>query len=136
MIVVDASVWVSYLVRTDAHHVAARQWLSRAIGEGEAIVAPVLLLAEVGGAIARQSGRPDLGRAVVDRLLSIPNLRLVAIDHELGMRAARLAAERRLRGAAACYVAIAAALESPLVTLDREQIDRAAAVVRGVVPEE
>jgi predicted nucleic acid-binding protein len=133
MIVVDASVWVSYLIPADVNHSISRRWLSRLIAE-QPLAAPVLILAEVGGAISRRTGRPDLGEKVIGRLLSLPGLRLVSINHELGIRTARLAAELRLRGADAAYVAVAAALNIPLVSWDAEQLDRAAAVVRGYAP--
>ena len=43
--------------------------------------------------------------------------------------------ERRLRGADAYYVALAAELSLPLVSWDREQIDRAAPLVSAYSPE-
>jgi predicted nucleic acid-binding protein len=135
MIAVDASIWVSYLVQTDTYHAVSQRWLSKILSEGQPIVAPVLLLAEVGGAIARQSGRPELGQRTIDRLLGIPNLRLIGIDHALGIQAARLAAERRLRGADAIYVAAAAALNVPLISWDREQLGRAEGIANGRTPE-
>jgi predicted nucleic acid-binding protein len=134
MIVVDASVWVSYLIPTDVNHSTSHHWLSRMIGE-QPMAAPVLLLAEVGGAISRRTGRTALGNKAISRLLSLPILRLVGIDHELGFQIARLAAELRLRGADAAYVAVAAALNIPLVSWDSEQLDRAATVIRGYKPE-
>jgi predicted nucleic acid-binding protein len=134
VIVVDASVWLSYLIQVDANHAASYRWLSEVLLEGQAIVAPVLLLAEVGGAIARQTGNPALGQKTIDRLLSIPNLRLVSVDHSLGIQAARVAAAQRLRGADASYVAVAVALGVPLVSWDREQVERAG-IVTATMPD-
>lgn len=134
MIVVDASVWLSFLVESDVNHAASRRWLSELLATGEAIAAPILLPAEVGGAIARQTGRPDLGLKTIDRLLGIPNLRLVSLDHGLGIQAARLAATQRLRGADAVYVAVAVALGVPLVSWDKEQLARAQDVVVAAAP--
>lgn len=135
MIVVDASVWLSYLIQTDANHTISHRWLSEVLAEGQAIAAPVLLLAEVGGAIARQTGKPELGQRTIDRLLGIPNLRLVSIDHALGIETARMAADQRLRGADASYVAVASTLGLPLVSWDREQLARGAGKVEGRLPE-
>jgi predicted nucleic acid-binding protein len=134
VIVVDASVWLSYLVESGAHHAISRRWLSQILAEGESIVAPVLLLAESGGAIAQQTGDPELCQKTIDRLLAIPNLRLVSLDHSLGIQAARVAAAQRLRGADASYVAVAAALEVPLVSWDKEQLERAG-IVTAIRPE-
>lgn len=136
MIVVDASVWVSYLLPPDANHAASRRWLAARLTEGEALVAPVLLLAEVAGAIARQTNRPQLGQKTIDRLLSVPNLRLVSLDHVSGIRAARTAAERQLRGADAIYLDTAAALHAPLVSWDRQQLERAGQIVLAYAPDQ
>ena len=132
MIVVDASVWLSYLIESDVNHPISRRWLSGVLSEGEAIAAPVLLLAEIGGAIARQTGNPTLSRKTIDRLLAIPTLRLVSLDHGVGIQAARIAAAQRLRGADASYVAIAAALDVPLVSWDKEQVARAGTVAASM----
>lgn len=134
MIVVDASVWVSYLLPSETNHEVSRRWLSTRLTGGQIIVAPVLLLAEVGGAIARQT-RPQLGQRAIDRLLQIPSLRLVSIDHASGIRAAQTAVARRLRGADALYVETAATLNIPLVSWDRQQLDRAAGLIQVYVPE-
>lgn len=134
MIVIDASVWLSYLVESDVNHTTSRRWLSGVLTKGEAIAAPVLLLAEIAGAIARQTGNLALAQKTIDRLLRISNLRLVSLDHGLGIQAARVAAAQRLCGADASYVAVAAALGVPLVSWDKEQLARAQ-VVTTTIPD-
>ena len=47
------------------------------------------------------------------------------MDHSLLLEAAQLAAELGLRGADSTYVAVAARLDLPLVTLDVDQRERA-----------
>jgi predicted nucleic acid-binding protein len=122
VIVVDASVWVSRLVPQDVHHAASRQWLEERAAAGRDLVAPVLLLLEVAGAIARRTGEPALGRRAARDLLRVPGLRVVPLDRRLGLAATRLAADLRLRGADAAYVATAARLGVPLFTWNREQL--------------
>ena len=122
--VVDASVWVSVLVPRDVHHVASRDWLQKVAFAGDGIVVPSLLLAEVAGAIARRTGRPALGQRAIDRILAFPMFRVASVDERLGRAAARMAADRRLRGADAVYVALADQLGIPLITWDDEQISR------------
>jgi predicted nucleic acid-binding protein len=68
------------------------------------------------------------------RELRLPGLRLVPVGAELGRQAARLAADLRLRGANAVYVAVAARLDIPLVTWDGEQLARAGGRVRVTTP--
>ncbi|MFQ5419300.1 MAG: hypothetical protein ACE5EY_02940 [Anaerolineae bacterium] len=62
MIVTDASVWVSHLIAQEIHHSVSRRWLTASVHNNIVIAAPALLLAEVGGAIARRTGDIDLGR--------------------------------------------------------------------------
>lgn len=130
MTVVDASVWVSLLVPQDVHYPASRRWLHQYTAGGGALVEPILLLAEVAGATARRTGRPALGRRAVAQVLAFPTLRLTSVDRQLGQIAAQMAADHRLRGADAVYVALAEQLGIPLVTWDAEQIARGQAVIQ------
>jgi len=134
MVVVDASVWVGVFLPLDAHHRAARRWLEEQVAAGEAIVAPVILLSEIGGAISRQTRSLATATAALRFVEKVPGLRLVPVDHRLGRVAADLAATLRLRGADAVYVAVAGHLKIPLVTLDEEQRERAKALVEVRTP--
>lgn len=134
MIVTDASVWVSHLIAQEIHHVASREWLTAVVRSGTLIAVPALLLAEVGGAIARRTGDEKLGHQAVNHVLSTPNLRLVYTDAELGNLAAKLAVEQKLRGADALYTAVALRLKIPLVSWDQEQINRTATIVSSHQP--
>lgn len=125
--VADASVFVSVLLPEDSHHASSRSWLRRHLLEGTVLAAPIFLLTEVGGAIARHTGEPDLGHRAVAQLQRLPVLRIVPVDRRLGLLATELAVDLRLRGADAVYVAVAAELELPLVSWDDEQRERAAA---------
>lgn len=134
MIVTDASVWISHLIAQDIHHSTSRRWLTAIVNQGAAIAAPALLLAEVAGAIARRTGDTDLGNKALNHILSTPDLHLVYTDSELGMLAAHLAAGQRLRGADALYVAVAYHLKIPLISWDREQIDRVRDLITAYTP--
>lgn len=127
-VVVDASVWVSRLVPGDINHQRSRAWFDEQSSSGSLIVAPVLLLAEVAGAISRRTGEPDLAGRAVELIQQLATLRLVSIDPPLGRLASRLAADHALRGADAAYVAMAQRLGLPLITLDLEQLPRPPAV--------
>ena len=88
----------------------------------------MLCLAEVSGTIRRLTGSADLANSAV-ALLSRMATRTWHVDGIVGSAAASLAAKLALRGADAVYVALACELGEPLVTLDKEQIERAATVV-------
>lgn len=133
--VVDASVWVSRLVPQDLFHEQSRRWLAEHVAAGGLLVAPVLVLAEVGGAVSRRTGDAQLARRAVELLLRVPALRLVPLDPQLGQAAADLAGDLGLRGADAVYVATARALNLPLLSWDEDQRTRAGRVVAAYSPD-
>lgn len=135
MIVVDASVWVAWLTATDLHHAASRRWIEDWLRMGRTLLTPELALIEVAGAIARRSGRPESGRSAAAKVLSCPTLGLYSLDGRLFRLALDLASARRLRGAHSVYVALALQQHVPLISWDREQIERASPLVRGFRPE-
>jgi predicted nucleic acid-binding protein len=61
---------------------------------------------------------------------------LIALDELLLDAAAELAADRALKGAEAIYVAVAQHHSCTLVSLDREQRERAARLVPAMTPGE
>ena len=134
MTVVDASVLVSVYHVPDAFHQPSAAWLQQHIRSGAIIVAPLLILSEVGGAIARQSANPQQGQEAFLQLRALPNLFLVPFDERLANLSAQLAADLRLKGADAVYIAVAAQLGLPLMTWDREQIERGGRVVSARRP--
>ena len=136
MIVVDASVWVGRFLPQDVHHQACKAWLEERLREGESIVVPAHAFAEIAGAISRRTGDESLGRRAVDLILQLPSLKVVNIGHEVGLEGANLAARCGLRGADALYVAVAQALDIPLVTLDREQRERGAGCAKVLSPDD
>ena len=129
LVVLDASLWVARLVPQDAFHEAVKTWMNAQRADGVQFVSPGLLLAEVAGAVSRRTGDRELAQHVLETLSNLPNLRLVEMDRSLVLRAADLAARLGLRGADSFYVAIASGLSLPLVTLDEDQRERAAADV-------
>jgi predicted nucleic acid-binding protein len=133
--VVDASVWVSRLVPQDFHHQDSKYWFEGQATEGGMLVSPVLLLAEVAGAIARRSGQGKLAEDAIQGMLRLSGLRLVAIDSRLGRAASRLAARLGLRGADAIYVAVAHQLHIPLITWDLEQQEKARGLIEVRTPD-
>lgn len=128
-VVLDASVWVARLVSVDAFHQSSKNWIEAQAERHVTLLSPALLLAEAAGAISRRTGDTGLAKRAVQALEELPGLRLVEMERTLMKEAARLAAELGMRGADACYVALAAQLGLPLLTLDQEQRSRSAGVV-------
>lgn len=136
MSVIDASVWVSRFLPDDAYHAASSRWVKQVSGAGGLLVSPASMMAEVAGAIARRTGDRHLGYQIIQQIRRIPTLQIVAIDDSLGMYSAQLASDLHIRGADALYIATASRLQLPLITWDREQLDRARALIGVQTPEE
>jgi predicted nucleic acid-binding protein len=125
---------VSSLITNDANHAASLQWLVDSAHAGQTLFVPSLFVAEVANAVARRTTVKRLGTLAVQGILSNRAVQLVAIDESLASHAATVAAAHSLRGADAVYVALADRLDIPLVTLDREQIDRASSIIQVTQP--
>lgn len=128
-IVIDASVWVSRLVPQDVFHSNVKSWMETQLLNGQSFLSPAILLPEVAGAISRRTGDPTLANRAVDRLQKLPDLSLLEMNQSLILLAVKLAADLGVRGADSVYVATAFVLNLPLVTLDRDQMERAASAI-------
>lgn len=133
--VVDASVWVAACLPADAHHRQVLDFLGRIVERGETVIVPNPALAEIGGALARHCDAPELAAQALDLLRRQAKPSIAPLDDALGEAAAELARGERLRGADAVYVALAARLETPLVTLNQEMVERGAAAARVLRPQ-
>jgi predicted nucleic acid-binding protein len=131
--VVDASVWVSRFLNTDAFHAASDAWLRHELGAGRTLAGPTLLLAEIAGVIRRETGDAGLAEQIATSVELHPQVRLFPLSPAMARRAVRLAAAHSLRGADAVYAAAAAGLRVPLVSWDGQHLRRAGAVEPGAV---
>lgn len=127
--VVDATVWISALIKSDVNHLPSEIWRQSWLRNPSRIVLPIIALAEVGGAISRRIGSPFVADRLVASLSSDPKIEIRDLDRNLGQQAARVASRYRLRGADAVYVALATDLGLPLVTWDQEILDRASDII-------
>ena len=134
-VVVDASVLTSWLVASDSNHKASRFWVEQYNATGGLLVAPALLVIEVAAAIARPTGQPELAKAAVKKLNEVRTLRLVAVGSVFARSAVTIASDLRLRAGDSTYVTIAHKLHIPLVSWDKEQLNRAAVLISTYSPE-
>lgn len=133
MSVVDASVWISYLLPDDVNHEESRAWFEQ-LPPTERLLAPMLLLVEIAAGLARRTGRLDTVECAVAVVRAEPRLTIWSMDDDLMERAVQLAATLRLRAGDAVYVALAAVTGTRLVTWDREQRERSASQVDVASP--
>ena len=134
MAVIDASVYVALMNAHEAAHAQSWAWFEQAQRAGEAIRAPAILLAEVAAAYSRGIGDPALADQVVRQLLCTQMVELIPVTVGLAERAAGIAAACAIRGCDAVYVALAKEAAEPLITLDRQQLERGRAVVETSEP--
>lgn len=129
MAIIDASVYIALVNAHEKEHASSWAWFEQARAAEESVVAPVILLAEVAAALSRGMGDAPLAHRVVQQLARSGVIELVPITMPIAERAAEIAAEHRIRGCDAVYVALADQLSDTLVTLDRQQLRRGAALV-------
>jgi predicted nucleic acid-binding protein len=97
---------------------------------------PTLVMAEVAAALSRTGSKPSLAQQYAMAVSQLPNTVMVVLDEGLARQAAALGAQHKLRGADAVYLASATLFAAELVTLDREQLRRGAAIVQTLAPAE
>ena len=137
-VVVDTSVWASRLLPHDSNHQPARTWIDAHIMNGGLFVVPLIFVIEVASVVARET-RPPANPQVeahnaVRQIYALPIMRLVPIDQTLVDEATDLAADYRIRGADALFVAVARRLGLPLVTFDAYQLKQPSNVVVTIKP--
>ncbi len=134
--VLDASGWVAALIKKEQHHAESALFLSRLVQDRRTAFVPNFVLAEVAGAIARQSRDTAHAETGLRFMRTQDWLSIHPFTESQGETAAAIAAQQFLRGADAVYVALARQLGTPLVTWDKELLERAAAVVSTLTPSE
>jgi len=134
MAVIDASVYIALINSHEQGHASSWAWFEQAQAAHEPIAAPVILLAEVASALSRGTGDSVLAQRVVQQLKHSGVIDLIPVTLALAERAAIIAAAHRIRGCDAIYIALADQLSDCLVTLDRQQLERGAAIVTTRAP--
>lgn len=129
MAVMDTSVYVAILHPNEPGHTASWAWYIRMIRAGEPIAAPAILLAEVAAALSRGVGDLALAHQAVQQLQQTRTIELLPVTLAIAQQAATIAADHRVRGCDAVFVALAQQRGDTLFTLDRQQLERGAAVV-------
>lgn len=135
-VTIDASVFVSAFTPSEPGHPASRALLLAIRQSGVSVLLPTLAIVEIAAAIGQGQRRPDLGYAFALEVGRLPQVTLIGLDERLAQEAADIAARHRLRGSDAVYAAVARRFATMLITLDTEQLERAAAVVPVRRPEE
>jgi predicted nucleic acid-binding protein len=135
MYTVDASLWVNGFDQRESGHETSRQVLELLRAQTIPIIEPILVLAEVAGAISRTRQGPARAEAFAITLGQLPNVTILPLDEALGQQALALAAQHGLRGADAVYAAVAQQVGCTLISLDNEHLTRLAGLISVQTPE-
>jgi predicted nucleic acid-binding protein len=133
---VDASVFVNAFNPYEEGHAESLRILAAIREGGDPVIVPTLLLPEIASAAARASNDSAGALLYANATAALPHLTLVSLTSTTARQAGELAANHRLRGADAVYVAVARRYGTTLVSRDEEQRSRGAAVVSCQTPEE
>jgi predicted nucleic acid-binding protein len=134
LLTIDSSVFVSRARAQEPGHDESVDFLEWVRAVGPRLFIPTLAVPEVAAALTRTGSNREVAQRYALAIAQLPNTVLVGLDDGLARQAAALAAQHRLRGADAVFVASAALFAAELVTLDSEQLKRGASVVQTLTP--
>ncbi len=134
LITIDSSVFVNRARPQEPGHSESVDFLKWVRVVGPRLFIPTLVVPEVAAALTRTGSDREVAQRYALAIGQLPNTILVGLDDGLARQAAALAAQHRLRGADAVFVASAALFAAELVTLDSEQLERGASVVQALTP--
>jgi predicted nucleic acid-binding protein len=125
-LILDASVAVAAAHPSEPTHAAALARVMRVLRGLDELVAPVIFPIEVAAALSRTGTPAAIVEQFVAPLVAEPT-RLITIGPRTAGRIQRVAVRLRLRAADAAYVWLATREGVPLVTSDREMLQRGVA---------
>ena len=110
-------------------------WLDQYIAREGLLVEPALLLIEVAASVSRQTGQAMRAKEAINTLRSISKIHIVPLDSVLVQVAVDAAIDLQLRAGDSIYVALAHRLNIPLVSWDKEQLQRARSLIATFTPD-
>lgn len=134
MFTVDASVHINALNRLEDGSPESRLFLERVFRRPWPVFSPTLLLVEVAATVARVFADAGQGLVMAQAIRGLPGQAWIPLDETMAEVAARLAAERQLRGADAVYAAVAQRYGTTLITRDHQQLERLRSTLPVVTP--
>lgn len=133
---IDASVLLNAFNEAEEGHAVSHQVISLLVTQAIPIIEPSLVLIEAAATISRTRFDAKLARDFAAALRKLPYITFIPLDDDLTQQALEIAADHRLRGADAVYVAVAQRYGTTLISLDREHLTRVAEIVPTLTPAE
>jgi predicted nucleic acid-binding protein len=136
MFTLDASVFLRRASPNDPGYAVCRDLMDAIRTHAIPLYEPLLVLAEVAGAVSRIFREPMRGRIYADLLRELPHTTYIPLDAAFSQEAEAWAADYFLRGADATYAVVAKRHNCVLVSLDDEHRLRLANVLTVQTPTE
>lgn len=128
-ITIDSSVIVASLLDREKKHNECRNLLEK-VKNGEYIaIEPYIVLVEIVAAIKRRTGSSYLAERVKEDLCDINSIVFLDITSTRAHQAADIAQEIGARGMDAIVIQTAREFNAPLVSLDREMLERSKSII-------
>ena len=134
LIVLDTSTLIAYLISADANHSATVPFFELIEMRPIRFSVPAHFVAEVAGVLARIGQSAEIVEREINAIDSGGRFEIHATTIGQGLLAAEVAHMAKLRGSDAVFVALARALDLPLITWDTQQRQRGALFCRTMTP--
>jgi predicted nucleic acid-binding protein len=135
LVAIDTSVFAAATLRHEVAHQVADRLMHMLAQDQTKIAVPSILIPEIMSALQRNKYPLPRIRQLVLAYRS-PHLMIVPVDLQLADEAGEIAILQGTKGSDSIFLALARSLTVPLLTLDREQQDRAPADIEVFTPEQ
>ena len=124
MYCVDASVIVSAALGSEHHSERSRMFFTQALEANAKFLVPEFTVPEIASATLRATQKKLAVYHFIKFFRNLDQFLFVSVERLLSDRATGIVLETGLRPGDALYVALAASYGIPLVTLDKEQLEK------------
>lgn len=128
-ICLDSSVIVAALRKQEVHYEAAKNLLEKVKDGNHIAIEPYIVLIEVVAAIKRRTGSTELAKRVKNDFLAIDTINFTDLESTRASDASEIAMNLGVRGMDAIVIQTAKEFNVPLITLDKEMIEKAKSFV-------
>ena len=128
-ICLDSSVIVTALRKQEVHYEDAKNLLEKVKDGNHIAIEPYIVLIEVVAAIKRRTGSTELAKRVKNDFLAIDTINFTDLESTRASDASEIAMNLGVRGMDAIIIQTAKEFNIPLITLDKEMIEKAKSFV-------
>lgn len=128
-ICLDSSVIVAALRKQEVHYEDAKNLLEKVKDGNHIAIEPYIVLIEIVAAIKRRTGSTKLAKRVKNDFLAIDTINFTDLESTRANDASEIALNLGVRGMDAIVIQTAKEFNIPLITLDKEMIEKAKSFV-------